>query len=313
MTDSSFSRVVTHNSTFHCDDVVAVAILLGINPTAAVIRTRNSKLLADGDIAVDVFGGPFDHHQVGGNGIRSNGIPYASAGLVWRDFGPAFVLALAAEKGETLNYGALAEILADIDALLIAGIDAVDCGTVSGQLLSSGRPVIVASISSVISSLNINETFEVVTPEAEDEAFMEAVALAQKLLTKQVLRAMARPVWASRVAKADNGGPVLVLSHPCADVACGWTREVVAREHIKFVVFPATVPGEWRIKGAPIAGGSFETRALLPENLRGKRSAELDALAGTSSGIFIHKDGWIGGAGSEADILRLAELAVATV
>ena len=35
----------------------------------------------------DIGGGKFDHHQLGGNGQRENGVKYASCGLVWKYFG----------------------------------------------------------------------------------------------------------------------------------------------------------------------------------------------------------------------------------
>lgn len=310
---TNFTRVVTHYSTFHADDVVACAVLNHLNPTAEILRTRDESLLVAGDIAVDVFKGPYDHHQKGGNGKRTNGVPYASAGLVWRDFGPAFVRSIAAAHKATLTDKMVTSIVSSVDFTLIQGVDGMDCGLITGSNQVGMTNVNVMSVSSCISAFNPEVTFEVVSEDTELAAFMEALDFAQKLLTKQVLRAMARVVWTDRVIAADKGGAVLVLNHPCPDVACGWTREVVAREHIKFVVFPATVGGEWRIKGAPISTSSFETRGLLPESLRGLHGAELNAAAGTTTAIFVHKDGWIGGAVGEEDIRKLASLAVATL
>ena len=43
--------------------------------------------LPDGTIVLDIGGGKYDHHQRGGNGARENGVPYASCGLIWREFG----------------------------------------------------------------------------------------------------------------------------------------------------------------------------------------------------------------------------------
>ena len=69
----------THNGTFHCDEVVAIAILSIVNKgkDISVIRSRDLKHLAENtDLLVDVGGGKFDHHQKGGNGERENGVKY---------------------------------------------------------------------------------------------------------------------------------------------------------------------------------------------------------------------------------------------
>ena len=94
--------IITHSGSFHPDDCFAVATLLiylESQPLPAVVkRTRDAKVIKTGDFVVDVGNvydpskDRFDHHQEGGAGIRDNGIPYASFGLVWKKL-----------KGEILN------------------------------------------------------------------------------------------------------------------------------------------------------------------------------------------------------------------
>src|SRR3990167_8310800 len=83
--------VVTHSGNFHTDEVFACAVLSLLNDgNIEVIRSRDSEVWATGDYVVDVGGeynserGRFDHHQEGGAGVRPNGIPYSSFGLVWK-------------------------------------------------------------------------------------------------------------------------------------------------------------------------------------------------------------------------------------
>lgn len=59
--DSSKLKIGTHNGPFHCDEVLAVAMLklLPEHEKASVVRTRDEALLAECDIVVDV-GGVFD-------------------------------------------------------------------------------------------------------------------------------------------------------------------------------------------------------------------------------------------------------------
>ena len=79
---------VTHGNVFHADEILATAILTKINPELKVARVfRVPQNLSPNTIVYDVGYGELDHHQKGGNGVRQNGVPYASAGLVWRRFG----------------------------------------------------------------------------------------------------------------------------------------------------------------------------------------------------------------------------------
>ena len=86
-------KIVTHNGHFHTDELMAVAVLLLKFPDAEVVRTRDEKIIKQADIAVDVgqiydpASTRFDHHQPGGARKRENGIPYASFGLVWKEYG----------------------------------------------------------------------------------------------------------------------------------------------------------------------------------------------------------------------------------
>ena len=83
--------IVTHSGKFHADDAWAVAVLLLLYPDAELVRTRDPAIIARADVAIDVGGewnpaaGRFDHHQKGFDGARMSGVPYASAGLVWRE------------------------------------------------------------------------------------------------------------------------------------------------------------------------------------------------------------------------------------
>ena len=86
-------KIVTHNGSFHADDLFACAFLKLLYPKAEIIRTRDEEVIKTGNIVLDVGGiynpekNLFDHHQRGGAGIRPNSIPYASLGLIWKHFG----------------------------------------------------------------------------------------------------------------------------------------------------------------------------------------------------------------------------------
>ena len=121
--------VGTHNGIFHCDEVIAVSILNVLfdgRKNVEVIRTRNLELLnKETEIMVDVGGGKFDHHQKGGNGKRENGVEYASAGLIWREFGKQVIELLA--EGNLKN-DSIEKIFNMIDNDIIQSIDKEDNG-----------------------------------------------------------------------------------------------------------------------------------------------------------------------------------------
>lgn len=305
----------THNSTFHADDVFAVAMLLKVYPQAKVIRSRDTRVLDQANILVDVGAeydpkrGRFDHHQRGGAGLRANNVPYASAGLVWREFSRQLISAVVAENS-SLDLDALAQ---RIDHLYVQGIDATDTGSImtTSHLKDDESLVIpVTNLSGTIGLLNPIVGEQDCSNEAQDRAFMQAVTLAGELLTQVILRAASTQKWTKYVQEADKGEAVIVLDEPSADVACPWTTEVCAREHILFVVFPTPDRSGWRIKGAPVSPASFDSKKLLPESWAGLRDKELDTATGAEGCVFYHPGRWIAGAKTREAILRMASLAL---
>lgn len=113
--------LVTHDNTFHSDDVFATATLsILFNNNIKVIRTRNENEIKKADFVYDVGGiydkdkNLFDHHQLGGAGKRSNGVPYAAFGLVWEKYGEA----ICGSK----------DIADKLDKKLVQAVDANDNG-----------------------------------------------------------------------------------------------------------------------------------------------------------------------------------------
>merc|ERR1719329_946568 len=68
---------------------------------------------------------------------------------------------------------------------------------------------------------------------------------------------------------------------------------------VKFVLY-SDPNGKWRIQGVPPKEGSFELRVPLKKEWCGKRDKELNELAGITDGTFVHANGFIGGADSQA-------------
>ena len=82
------ANCITHAGTFHADEIFATLILSKIIPRITLIRLpefgKEENTLAKQNVIVyDIGGGKYDHHQLGGNGIRENGVKYAACGLIW--------------------------------------------------------------------------------------------------------------------------------------------------------------------------------------------------------------------------------------
>src|SRR3954453_14184202 len=168
-------KVVTHPGNFHADDVFAVAVLALAHGELEIVRSRDAEALAAADARIDVGGrddpatGDFDHHQKGGAGARPTGIRYATFGLFWREHGAALA------GGENAA--------AAIDERLVQGVDANDTGQEIVETLVDGvRPM---SVSGVIAALNPAWDEDLDAAE-EDARFLEAVALARRILELEI-------------------------------------------------------------------------------------------------------------------------------
>ena len=119
----------THNGVFHADELVACAMLClhYPNDSLRILRTRDDAMLSQCDICVDIGGGAFDHHMPGFNKKRENGIPYASAGLVWKEFGESLIQLTAGKyfPGTQCDFDA---IFQSFDDSVISLVDCEDTG-----------------------------------------------------------------------------------------------------------------------------------------------------------------------------------------
>lgn len=80
---------LTHSGRFHADDVISTCLLKLINPEIKIVRSNVIPFDFDG-VIFDVGGGEYDHHQKNAP-ARTNGIPYAAFGLLWRDIADELV------------------------------------------------------------------------------------------------------------------------------------------------------------------------------------------------------------------------------
>jgi len=278
---------ITHGGVFHADEVMATAILSAIEPIAL---NRTFRVPEDTNAFVyDIGGGQYDHHQRGGNGARENGVPYSSAGLIWRDFGHKLV--------------SCEQAWAFVDQELIQGIDAVD----NGVLPDIDYPAKPASISNLISGFNPDWDSEV----KPDDAFLEAVAFAQGILARAIASAESKARAKALVDTAIEASEERIIVLP---QFAPWQEYVLTSEDPKaaealYVVFPSN-RGGYNVQAIPDAIGSFGNRKPLPESWRGVPANDLQAVSGVADANFCHKGGFIGGADSLNGALAMARKAI---
>ena len=97
---------------------------------------------------------------------------------------------------------------------------------------------------------------------------------------------------------------------------CPWNEhffELEAEQQLEnkplYVIFADSSNG-WRVRAIPVSSTSFVLRKALPERLRGLRDENLVQLTGIETVTFVHMSGFIGGAKTKEDAMKLAELAL---
>jgi len=75
------------------------------------------------------------------------------------------------------------------------------------------------------------------------------------------------------------------------------------------VLYPDS-SGGWRIQCVPVKAAGFENRKGLPVEWCGLRDQVLSDKTGVEGCIFIHANGFIGGAKTREAALKLAQMAV---
>lgn len=283
--------IKTHPGPFHADDVFGVTVLIELvertGGTFEVIRTRdaevNADFLVDVGFEYDPERGLFDHHQDGGAGYRntSSGEPYASFGMIWKEFGPSLC---GSERAANL-----------VDYRIVRHVDAVDCGIATGAGYS---------ISSAVEAFNPCWN----NGGGHDEAFMVACEFARSLLCREINRAVSA-VKAERkvrraVAKSRKSG--LRRDIAVLDIFMPW-KSVIPREYpeISMVVFPDET-SDWVAYAAPIKGTS-RNKISMPREWGGRTSLELDAISGVPGSVFCHKNRFMAVHKTKEGAIQLAE------
>lgn len=312
-------KLATHNGTFHADDIFGVTVLDYLEPFSEIIRTRDPKIIASADYAVDVGGvwdpakGQFDHHQKGFTGKRESGVGYASAGLVWAHHGAAFVSKLIPK----ISLQLAEYVAAGIDDELVQYIDMEDTGELN---CAPG----IFGLSAILSNFNMNwmdderlikisqqtgSDLAVERAQLQLSRFNEAIEFVFDILSRAISNKVCEASAAEKVRLSEciEDGKVLMLTNG----GLPWSK-VVHEEmpELLFVIYPDSTDSQFQIRTVPIEPESFVARKDLPASWAGLRDTDLAAMSGVEDAVFCHNGLFIAGAKSLDGAMSLAKLAL---
>jgi uncharacterized UPF0160 family protein len=285
---NEITDLYTHAGTFHADESFATAMLMKItNVDFKNLHRVNQgsdveNVNTETSLIYDIGGGQFDHHQQGRNGKRENGVYYASAGLIWREFGLKIV-------------GGNQEVVDIVDNELIQGIDLQDNGDLENQNEAM-------TVSEAISEFNPRWN----SNESQDAQFELAVNFASQVLTNAIENAKslvkAADIVKEELPKVEDGVLVFDTFLPYQQ-----TLFDLHDESVLVVVYPSNRGGyNWQVTS--VRPGSFDSKVLAPESWRGLRDEELQEKSGIQTAFFVHNAGFIGGATSLEDTIKMAHI-----
>lgn len=294
--EKNIKTLGTHSGKFHADDVMATAILRLLLGNIKVIRTRDENILGKLDFVYDISFGEFDHHQLDKE-VRENNIPYATCGLVWREFGSRVIQKFNSQFDEN----DIITIFDYVDKNLVQGIDATDNG------IDIKSEIKVTSISDIIQSFN--PTWD--SASSKDVAFEEATQYAteviKRIISRQVAVIKAR-IIVNEAFQNRNVNEIMVLKK-----GCPWLQQLLKidiNNEVLFVISPDDDNVDYKILTVKKNVDTFEARKDILESIRGKSSEEINSIIKIDDAIFCHKAGFIASAKSLKSALKIAKASV---
>ena len=280
------TTIQVHDGTFHCDELAAIVIYsIFNNIDLNDINIIRSRKIYDADVVMDVGGVydpanmKFDHHQETFNLKRSNGIKFASAGLVLR-----WVIMSTKDNA----------VWKALDKELIQQIDALDNGiTICEPTIEKVFPV---DLSKIINDFNA-------TWDDETDRFDEALRFMEMIIKNKIKRIKAKIAAKDEYLTWESFENILVLPR-----FSPWQAVVVNNPRfrtVKFVIYPSTDKTGFKVQGAPVRSGDFACRAYLRPEWRGKESVEE-----IKTFKFCHMTGFIGEASTIEDAILMAKLSM---
>lgn len=300
MTRLNKIKLITHDGSFHADDLFATATLSiyleNKGEAYEIIRTRDKETIEKGDYVFDVGGiydeknNKFDHHQANFKEKRVNGIIYSSFGLVWRKFG----VEISGSK-----------IIADfIENKLVMPVDANDNGI---DLYQNNFPDILP--------YTLQDLLAVFSPTAfenteKDEQFIKALAWVKEILNREIKRAKDQIEITKIIQNFYNNSVdkrlVIIEKPKVSRYEIGEALQDFPEP--LFVVYGDNE--DWSVSTLRKDKYSFGNRKDFPAPWAGLKDKELQEMTGVQDAVFCHKNLFLSVAKSKEGAIKLAQIAV---
>lgn len=302
--------LLTHSGTFHADDVFAVATFILAKKNEEpdeewqVVRSRDEEEIKKANAVLDIGGvlDPilmrFDHHQLGGAGVRENSIPYAAFGLVWKEYGAVVC-------------GGDFFVQKQIDDSLVSTLDANDNAVKIYKELFSVSPFELSKYVKVHNpTWKEEEEWGTEADKQKLDIFLKLVDWASTLILREIKRFKDKNTAYELVKQAYQESPdkrIVIL-----DRFYPWQDALIEYPEPLFAVYPVDsgVNGNWAVKTVSKEKNSFESRMSFPEMWAGKRDIELQKISGVSDAVFCHNARFLAIAGSREGAIKLAQKAL---
>lgn len=295
--------IVTHNGSFHADEIFGCAVLKLVYPDATIVRSRDTEIIATADIVLDVGGqydfneNRFDHHQIGGAGVRGNGIPYASFGLIWKHFGVQVC-------------GGDVQVWEAIDKKLVQPIDASDVGIdISTSLREGLFPYTVGMVFGLFAPTwreRTDENFD----QLSDEGFLKSLTLAVEILQREVVMNQdnfeARRLIQNLYESSVDARLIITTDSIPRNV---WYEFIADFPEITYIV-TRREEGKWNVIAQRAKAGEKASRKPFPESWAGLRDSELEQVTGVMGAKFCHTARFLCTADSREAAIALAQTAL---
>lgn len=290
-----------HNGISHLDETMGASMFWMAHPKEDIhfVRTENPKILKKLNIVIDIGGGRYDHHQKGFNKRRSTGEKYASAGIMWEEFGEKAIINIAEEIGVYIDYDIVQKIKEKIDKEYIIPVDLEDNGKKVGNHAFS-----------IVS--NVFLTW--LDPQDFDSAFMKATTIVFDILKGIIKREIAKVATEPYLQKSFKMVKDAILEIPAQTMQ--WEEYVVNYNacnnyRIKFVIFPYP-RGGWAAQCVPPSlEERFKQLVPFPEEWAGENKDTLPKKSGVNGAILCHIERFFVRAQTKQGIIEMCKIAMA--
>jgi uncharacterized UPF0160 family protein len=291
--------LVSHDGSFHSDDIFACATLFLVlekkNEKGKVCRTRNEEKIKKGDYVFDVGGiydpekNRFDHHQKGGAGIRENGIPYSSFGLVWKKYGKK----LCQDE----------EVAKILDNNLVSPIDAFDNGVDLFEVKNTIAPYLIQHF-----FLAMRPSVHEKNKKSNLNMFLKSVKIAQEILKREIVHAQEAVFLEKKLENIYNklsDKRILIMEEDLHN------DDILYKfKELLFVIYPRRSDDLWAVRAVRKNPRNFENRKNLPKEWAGKRNEEMVNVTNVSDAVFCHNALFLAVAKSKEGAVKLAQIAL---